>query len=154
MLISQDNPKRLILSYQKQKVDVTFIYFSFFGKYMSFNYGIAISLSTFANCRSQFLLDRLGKCLKLIVSSRGTSCHEFTSQFGLEFFYTRKNRKPQPAAVDLRSAADKQLNWNGHNPFSWVAQRQELSAKTLLQSAAIREQYMFHLLFAINKVYF
>ena len=64
-------------------------------------------------------------------------------------------KKPQttvtrPAAVDHRSAADKQLNWNGHNPFSWVAQRQELSAKTLLRSAAIRvqtpcrEQYFFH----------
>ena len=64
-------------------------------------------------------------------------------------------KKPQttvarPAAVDHRSAADKQLNLNGHNPFSWVAQRQELSAKTLLRSAAIRvqtpcrEQYFFH----------
>ena len=112
----------------------------------------AISLSTFANCRSQFLLNRLRRCLKLIVFSRGTSCHEFASQFGLEFFYTRKNRKPvaRPAAVNHHSAADKQLNWNEHNPFSWVAQRQELSAKTLLRSAAIRvhtpckEQYFFH----------
>ena len=31
-----------------------------------------------------------------------------------------------------------QLNWNGHNPFSWVAQRQELSAKTLLRSLGTR----------------
>ena len=37
------------------------------------------------------MLDRLGRCLKLIVSYRGTSSHEFASQFGLEFFYTRKN---------------------------------------------------------------
>ena len=68
-------------------------------------------------------------------------------------FYTRKNPQTtvaRPAAVNHRSAADKQLNWNGHNPFSWVAQRQELSAKTLLRSAAIRvqtqcrEQYFFH----------
>ena len=44
----------------------------------------------FADCRSQFLLDRLGRCLKLIVSSGSTSCHEFASQFGLAFFYTRK----------------------------------------------------------------
>ena len=66
--------------------------------------------------------------------------------------YTRK--KPQTTvarpAADHRSAADKQLSWNGHNPFSWVAQRQELSAKTLLRSASIRvqtlcrEQYLFH----------
>ena len=54
----------------------------------------------------------------------------------------------RPVAVD--SAAYKQHNWNGHNPFRWVAQRQELSAKTLLRSAAIRvqtpcrEQYFFH----------
>ena len=36
------------------------------------------------------LLDRLGKCLKLFVSSDSISCHEFASQFGLAFFYMRK----------------------------------------------------------------
>ena len=46
---------------------------------------------TFADCRSQFLLDRLGRCLKLIVSSGSTSCHEFASQFGLAFFLYAKN---------------------------------------------------------------
>ena len=50
----------------------------------------SVCLATFADCRSQFLLDRLGRCLKLIVSSGSTSCHEFASQFGLAFFYTRK----------------------------------------------------------------
>ena len=35
MLMSQDNPKRLILSYQK--VDITYI-FHFWVKYMSLNY--------------------------------------------------------------------------------------------------------------------
>ena len=50
----------------------------------------SVCRSTFADCRSQFLLDRLGRCLKLIVSYRGTSSHEFASQFGLAFFYTRK----------------------------------------------------------------
>ena len=67
----------------------------------------------------------------------------------------------RPAAVDHRSAADRQLHWNGHNLFSCVAQRQELSAKTLLRSAAIRvqtpcrEQYFFSLLLSvINKAYF
>ena len=48
----------------------------------------SVSQATFADCRSQFLLDRLGRCLKLIVSYRGTSSHEFASQFGLAFFYT------------------------------------------------------------------
>ena len=68
------------------------------------------------------------------------------------FFYAKRPQTTvaRPAAVDHRSAADKQLNWNGHNPFSWVAQRKELSAKTLLWSAAIRvqtpcrEQYFFN----------
>ena len=61
----------------------------------------SVCRATFADCRSQFLLDRLGRCLKLIVSYRGTSSHEFTSQFGLEFFYTRKTyinyRKIRPS---------------------------------------------------------
>ena len=40
----------------------------------------------FANCRSHFLLDRLGRYLKLIVSSESIlSWYEFASQFGLEF---------------------------------------------------------------------
>ena len=83
----------------------------------------SVCLATFAECSSQFLIDRLGRCLNLIASTRGTFCHEFASQFGLEFFYTRK--KPQttvarPTAVDRRSVADKQLNLNlnGRNPFS------------------------------------
>ena len=61
----------------------------------------SVCRSTFADCRSQFLLDRLGRCLKLIVSYRGTSSHEFASQFGLEFVYTRKTyinyRKVRPS---------------------------------------------------------
>ena len=43
-----------------------------------------ICLSLFANGRSQFLLDRLERCLKLLVSIESTSCHEFASQFGLK----------------------------------------------------------------------
>ena len=50
-----------------------------------------VCLSVFAKCRSQFLLDLLGISLTVIVSSESTSCHEFAFQFGLEFFYTRKN---------------------------------------------------------------
>ena len=51
------------------------------------------TLSVFANCRSQLLLDSLGRCLQLFVSSDSTFCHEFTSQFGLAFFYMRKTSK-------------------------------------------------------------
>ena len=51
----------------------------------------SVCLATFPDCRSQFLLDRLGRCLKLIVSSGSTSCHEFASQFGLAFFLYAKN---------------------------------------------------------------
>ena len=68
-------------------------------KFIHFNlyYNLPFSLLTFADCRSQFLLDRLGRCLKLIVSYRGTSSHEFASQFGLEFFIREKTPKPQSA---------------------------------------------------------
>ena len=45
-----------------------------------------VCLSQLANLRPQFLLDRLGRCLKLFVSTESTSCHELASQFGLEFF--------------------------------------------------------------------
>ena len=44
--MSQDNPKRLILSYQK--VDVTYI-FHILSKYMSFNYGI-VQRIRFSHC--------------------------------------------------------------------------------------------------------
>ena len=38
------------------------------------------------------MLDRLGRCLKLIVSSESISSHEFASQFCLEFvLYAKKN---------------------------------------------------------------
>ena len=47
----------------------------------------------FANCRWQFLLDRLGSCLKLFVSTESTSSHEFASQFGLAIFCIREKRQ-------------------------------------------------------------
>ena len=50
-------------------------------------------LSLLANCRSQLLLDCLGRCLKLFVSTDSTSSHEFASQFGPAIFYTRKTHK-------------------------------------------------------------
>ena len=45
-----------------------------------------ICLSLFANWRSQFLLDRVERCIKLLASTESTSCHEFASQFGLAIF--------------------------------------------------------------------
>ena len=42
---------------------------------------------------SQFLFDRLGRCLKLFVSTESISCHEFASQFSLAIFYMRNTPK-------------------------------------------------------------
>ena len=53
----------------------------------------SVCLSSFANCRSQFLLDLLGRCLKLFVSAESISCHKFAFQFGLAFFLYAKNIK-------------------------------------------------------------
>ena len=71
------------------------------------------------------------------------------------------SKKPQttvarPAAVDHRSAEDKQLNWNGHNPFSWGSQRQYVVAECSDQgSNPVQGTICFSLLlFAINKAYF
>ena len=62
----------------------------------------SVCLATFAQCSSQFWLNRVGRCLKLIASTRGTFCHEFASQFGLDFLYAKK---PQTiVARILRSA--------------------------------------------------
>ena len=60
-----------------------------------------VCLATFAECNSQFLIVRLGRCLKLIASTRGTFCHEFASQFGLELFLFGKNRKPRSTGLEL-----------------------------------------------------
>ena len=50
-----------------------------------------VCLSAFANCRLQFLLDLLGRCLKLSVLAESISCHEFAFQFGLAIFLYAKN---------------------------------------------------------------
>ena len=50
-------------------------------------------LSQLSNCRSQSLLDHLGRCLKLFLSTDSTSPHEFASPFGKEFFHKRKAPK-------------------------------------------------------------
>ena len=53
----------------------------------------SVCVSMLANCMSQFLLDRLGRYLKLFVSTESISCHEFASQFGLAFFWYPKNNQ-------------------------------------------------------------
>ena len=82
----------------------------------------ALNLSLFANCRSQFLLDRLGRCLKLIVSSESISCHEFASQFGLEFvLYAKKNKTY--GIVNTESPACCLFQWITDRPLSRQRQK-------------------------------
>ena len=50
-----------------------------------------VSLSVLTNCRSQCLLDRHRRCLKLFVSTEFISCHEYASQFDLDFFLYDNN---------------------------------------------------------------
>ena len=71
----------------------------------------SVCLSTFADCRSQFLLDRLERCLKLFVSSGSTSCHEFASQFGLAFFLYAKNIHKLSRMPSLAHMA---VEWTSH----------------------------------------
>ena len=64
----------------------------------------SLNMSLLSNCRTQFLLDRrLGRCLKLFVSTESTSCQEFVSQFGLALFIREKHPKPQGNRVDSTS---------------------------------------------------
>ncbi len=71
------------------------------------------------------MLDCLGRCLKLYVSTDSTSSHEFACQFGLAIFYTRKTHKTYrehrvprkcllnaPVTVDRSIASD---NMSGNN---------------------------------------
>ena len=87
---------------------------------------LALNLSLLANCRSQYLLDCLGRCLKLFVSTDSTSSHEFASQFGLAIFLYTKNtqklsRRPSPAQVFVqcaghgRSIASDNMSGNNSN---------------------------------------
>ena len=55
------------------------------------------------------MLDRLGRCRKLIVSSESISCHEFASQFGLEFvLYAKK-----PPNISLIQSRLRVVHFNG-----------------------------------------
>ena len=49
-----------------------------------------VCMSLSANYRSQFLLDRLGRYLKLSILTDIPSSHEFASQFGLAIFLSRR----------------------------------------------------------------
>ena len=63
------------------------------------------NLSLFANGRSQFLLDRLGRCLKLFVSTERTFSHELASQFDLDIFLYAKYAHVARACVYLNEPA-------------------------------------------------
>ena len=63
-----------------------------------------------ANGRSQFLLDRLGRCLKLFVSTASTSCHDFASQFGQYFFFIREHPPPPNTIANTESPRVVYLN--------------------------------------------
>ncbi len=75
---------------------------------------LSVCLSQLANCSSQFLLDRLGRCLKLFVSTESTCCHEFAFQFGLEFFYAKNTQNlgetGPPVPVFISMASDQPLS--------------------------------------------
>ena len=52
-------------------------------------------------CRSSpFLLDRLGRCLKLFVSTKIPSSRELASQCGLEFFFKREKHQKTIAKTE------------------------------------------------------
>ena len=50
--------------------------------------------------RNSCARDRLGRCIKLFVSTESTSCYEFASQFGLIFFIREKH--PQLSRIPSR----------------------------------------------------
>ena len=65
---------------------------------------LSVCLATFAQCSSQFWLNRVGRCLKLIASTRGTFCYEFASQFGLDFFIRQKTANHCRPHTSIRAA--------------------------------------------------
>ena len=70
----------------------------------------------FANCRSQFLLDRLGRCIKLVVSTDSTSCEQFEHLY----YYTRKTHENNSYHSGER------LNQNGEKATSQIGDNESL----------------------------
>ena len=79
------------------------------------------------------------------------------------FLYAKKTQTTvaRPAAVDRRSVADKQLNWNGRNPFSLRSSVPRAQRKNVVAECSdhgsnpVQGTILFSfLLFAINKAYF
>ena len=65
----------------------------------------SVCLLQLANCRSQFLLDRLGRCLKLFVSTESKSWHEFASQFCLAIVSCIRGKHPTPLGNRVASVS-------------------------------------------------
>ena len=58
-------------------------------------YTVILLLNVYVAVRKlqQFLLERLGRCLKLFVSTVGPSCHELAFQLVLAIFIGEKKKK-------------------------------------------------------------
>ena len=80
----------------------------------------------FANCRSQFLLDRLGRCL--YVSSDSTSCHEFASQFCPAFFVRK-------TSINYHESRSSRI-WLLNRPAAPVTMRSRLNGQRPVGAAA------------------
>ena len=76
----------------------------------------SVCLSVLVNCRSQFLLDHLGRCFKLFISTDSISSHEFASQFGVAFcFYSKTTQKLSRRPTLTQVPVEQVLNEKGRN---------------------------------------
>ena len=94
---------------------------------------LKICLSMFANCRSQFLLNRLRRCLKLFASTVCPHSHEFASQFGLVSVTIYGILKLSSNAYMIRHA---KFIASGVNERSWSHHWKYIFLRTLLTKAA------------------
>ena len=92
-----------------------------------------------ASCSSHFLVDRLGRCLKLFVSTDSTTCHEFASQFGLDICVREKhpNRSRIPRRIryclfESNRYRPCDTGENGALPSSWFSAQTHRTAKTTM----------------------
>ena len=96
-------------------------------------------MSLLANCRSQLLLDCLGWCLKLFVATDSTSSHEFASQFGLAFLYTRKTQKSyREDRVPRKCLLNAPVTVDRSPATTWTVTTAIIAAKDWAKTAATR----------------
>ena len=92
-----------------------------------------------SSCRSHFLVDRLGRCLKVSVSTDSTSCHEFASQFGLDIRVREKHQQLSRIPRRIRYCLFESNRYrpcdtgeNGALPSSWFSAQTHRTAKTTM----------------------